>query len=66
MAETVVYGCDWCKEIVEKDRDGKPRFAATVSVETTLFGPPAARNEYKICATCRKALAALTEGRYRR
>lgn len=70
MSRTDVYGCDWCKEIVPKKKvlQGdfeQPDFAAFVTME----GRGAYKTtpqEYDICASCRRALLALTEGKFRR
>lgn len=67
MAETMVYGCDWCKEIIPKDNNGKPKYAATVDVtDHYSHSMPDRKVTEQICATCRQALRALQAGRYRR
>lgn len=68
MAQTTVYGCDWCKEIVGKDKEDKPRFAAKI-VATQLWPfPPMGEGpkKYDICDTCKTAFDALTQGKFRR
>lgn len=69
MSRTDVWGCDWCKEIVPKKKTlqgtEEPDFAARVTVE----GRGAYKTtpqEYDICASCRRAQLALTEGKFRR
>lgn len=64
MAETTVYGCDWCGDIVPKKSDGSARFAAHVSGQELDVGAPAT-DDY-ICASCLKAFKAVRAGRYRR
>lgn len=64
MSSTVVYGCDWCKEIVAKGRDDKPRYAAKVTVEDRDAPTPPTSED--ICSSCRQALEALRHGRFRR
>jgi DNA-directed RNA polymerase subunit RPC12/RpoP len=68
MSETTVYGCDWCKEIVPRQRTGDPGFTARITVELLYPGPPMGQKPttYDICADCKKALTALTEGKFRR
>lgn len=64
MAETTVFGCDWCKEIVQKRQsDDKPMFAATVSVTA---GMSLTAGVYDICASCLKVFKAVTEGKFKR
>lgn len=71
MAETIVYGCDWCKDIVPKgilgDAD-KPKFAARIVIEQLWPHPAlgAKQVEERICTSCRGALEALRQGRYKR
>ena len=68
MSQTIVYGCDWCDEIIPKGTDEKPKFAAKVMVEDVWPYPPMGTEpkRYEICQTCRKALKALVEGKYKR
>lgn len=65
MASTLVYACDWCKEIVPKTEGGKPKFAAKIT-STTTRAPIAETTSHDICATCLQAFRALTEGKWRR
>lgn len=65
MSETVVYGCDWCREIVPKDGQGRPRYAAHVTGRVTTV-TAASASEDDICADCWRAFQALRQGRYRR
>ncbi|MCV7174753.1 hypothetical protein [Mycolicibacterium sphagni] len=65
MAETLVHSCDWCGDIVDKTREGKPCFAATITSETRGLGASTpVKND--ICRVCLKAYEALTKGQYRR
>lgn len=66
MSSTTVYGCDWCKTIVGKDRDDKPKYAASVTLDESrrLLGVAPVTEE--ICVACRDALEALRMGRYKR
>jgi hypothetical protein len=70
MSMTTVYGCDWCQEIVPKDNDGKPNFAARVTVESfsgfNLSGDPGGHDEADICGQCRLALKAVAQGKVKR
>lgn len=72
MSSTVVYGCDWCKEIVPKKAD-EPCYAAIVVINEGAFADGGiyttnseCTKKESICKACRKALEALREGRYRR
>ena len=65
MAETVVFGCDWCDAIVPKNQDGSPRWAATITSVITIYEPPPA-HVYNICADCVKAFRAVRMGKFRR
>ena len=68
MSETIVYGCDWCKEIVPKRRDDELGFAMKVTAEQKWPYPPMGEKPrvYDICGTCRDAFRALTEGKFKR
>lgn len=67
MSETLVYGCDWCDDIVEKNDKGEPMFFAVVTRKTLRpAGGIAKPEEWKICGTCNNAFSALTQGRYKR
>lgn len=69
MAQTVVYGCDWCDQIVKKDGAGEPQFAAKITAEQLITYPPMAGGNprtYDICGDCLKVFKAVTEGRFRR
>lgn len=68
MAQTLVFGCDWCDAIIEKKEDGTPKFAAKISAEKVWPFPPMGEKPktYDICGECLKAFQALTEGRFRR
>lgn len=65
MAETVVYGCDWCDAIVKKDHGGTPEFAARVTVRYLGVGRVIPK-EFDICGRCLSAFAAVSKGQYRR
>lgn len=64
MAETTVYGCDWCGGIVPKKGDGTARFAAHITNKE--IGVYDDATEDYICATCLKAFKAVRAGKYRR
>ena len=66
MAQTTVYGCDWCNEIVPTKTDGSPRFAGVITVKplNAVGGTPA--KSYEICADCFKVQKAVSEGKFRR
>lgn len=68
MSQTMVYGCDWCGEIIPKDQEEKPKFATTITAETKWPYPPMGEKPkvYDICQTCHKAFKALVEGKYKR
>lgn len=66
MAETTVYGCDWCDTIIEKNRDGRPHFAMRVTAEPLPRIATSTPDVYRICSDCTKAFKALTQGKYRR
>lgn len=69
MATTQVHGCDWCGDIVPKDNDGIPQFAAKIVSRILRLSPGSLAAEPKthlICRTCHTAFKALTEGKYRR
>jgi hypothetical protein len=66
MASTVVYGCDWCSEIVPKKQvSEEPRYAAMIATHYRDRGMVTAVEE-EICGNCLQALEALRKGRYRR
>ena len=66
MSSTTVYGCDWCKEIVEKDRKtGEPEFSMKVTAQDLHLGLNNTTVD-DICSDCRKAFQALREGKFRR
>ena len=65
MSATTVYGCDWCKEIVPKNRDDQPSFAMQVSVHDKHMGLDD-RKEFDICSECRERLRSVMAGRVRR
>lgn len=63
MAETTVFGCDWCGAIVPTSKiDGKPRFAAHLTVKTSEPKPA----EDDICKDCYAAFKAIKAGKFRR
>ncbi|OYN76832.1 hypothetical protein [Mycolicibacterium sphagni] len=64
MVQTTVYGCDWCDDIVEKNPDGTPRYAAKITALTVGLMP--VTKDYDICGNCRKVFQAITEGKFRR
>jgi hypothetical protein len=71
VAETIVYGCDWCGDIIPKGTTGNPdtpRFTARIVIEQLWPYPPVGAKpvEERICAICRGALEALRQGRYKR
>ncbi|OCB09264.1 hypothetical protein A5717_26170 [Mycolicibacterium porcinum] len=66
MAQTIVYGCDWCKEIVPKAPDGTPQFARTVTSQKYFATPLDQPKKDKICGECAKVLDAVRNGRFRR
>jgi hypothetical protein len=71
VAETIVYGCDWCGDIVPKSTTvnaGTPKYAARVVIEQLWPHPALGVKpvEEHICTACRGALEALRQGRYRR
>lgn len=64
MAETTVFGCDWCGAIVPTSKiDGKPMFGAHV---TAKVGPSVKPDEYDICRGCLQAFRAVSQGKFRR
>ena len=64
MTETVVYGCDWCQEIVPLRTYGerKPDFRAKVTFKPT--GLP--EQQFDICGSCAKAFQAVSQGKFKR
>lgn len=67
MAQTIVYGCDWCGEIVPKAPDGTPKFAVAVTSQKYFAASNLDQPKTdKICGDCAKVLDAVRHGRFRR
>lgn len=66
MAQTVVFGCDWCGEIVPTRPTGAGEFAAKITAEKLPLIAARQPDVYRICGDCEKAFKALTKGKFRR
>lgn len=63
MAETVVYGCDWCKEIVPKRSYSEViDWGARVTWKPT--GEP--ERSFDVCRSCARVFRAVSEGKFKR
>lgn len=65
MAETTIFGCDWCGALVPKKADGTANFTAKVTYKPLKSGIPLEVTDF-ICADCNAAYQAVSKGRYRR
>lgn len=63
MSETLVYGCDWCREIVPKrtyadevDWGAEVKFKPTGGLTQT----------FDVCRDCAQVFRAVSEGKFKR
>lgn len=69
MAQHLVFTCDWCSDDVPAKPAQTPtvgNFAAHLRVTTPVSYASTDERRFDICAQCKTALDALTQGKYRR